>query len=67
MAFLWRYVNQAGVVTDGPAVTFQTQALAEDWLDDQEPALLGEGVSAVILFDEQQALSGPIPLGTGPD
>ncbi|MBM9477089.1 hypothetical protein JL107_11580 [Nakamurella flavida] len=63
MAFLWRYVDEAGVVADGPAVTFPSQESAEDWLDEQESALLDDGVSAVILFDEQQALSGPLPLG----
>lgn len=63
MSFLWRYVDEAGVVADGPAVAFDTRALAEEWLDEQEQELLGGGISAVSLFDEHQAVYGPVPLG----
>lgn len=62
MVYLWRYANEAGVVADGPAVSFESQEAAEAWLSDSYPDLLEDGISAVSLFNDEQALYGPMAL-----
>lgn len=62
MVYLWRYVDEAGVVADGPAVTFESQEGAETWLSETYPELLETGITAVSLFDDNQAVYGPMSL-----
>ena len=47
MVYLWRYADEAGVVADGPAVSFGSQEAAESWLSESYADLLDEGISAV--------------------
>ena len=60
--YQWRYQDEAGVVTDGPAVTFESQEGAENWLAENYPGLLALDITAVSLFDDHQAVYGPMPL-----
>ena len=62
MAFRWHYENADGAATDGPAVTFEDQAEAEDWLGRKWPSLLDAGVEAVTLLDGDDAVYGPMSL-----
>jgi hypothetical protein len=62
MVYLWRYVDEAGVVADGPAVSFETQGAAESWLGEVYSDLLDEGITAVSLFNDHQAVYGPMAL-----
>jgi hypothetical protein len=62
MVYLWRYADEAGVVADGPAVSFGSQEEAESWLRDSYPDLLDEGIAAVSLFNDLQAVYGPMAL-----
>ncbi len=62
MVYLWRYADEAGVVADGPAVSFESQEAAEAWLSESYPDLLEGGISAVSLFNDEQALYGPMAL-----
>ncbi len=40
MVFRWRYEDADGAAVAGPAVTFEDQADAEDWLGREWPACL---------------------------
>lgn len=60
--YQWRYQDEAGVVADGPAVTFESQEGAENWLAENYPGLLALDITAVSLFDDHQAVYGPMPL-----
>lgn len=62
MVYLWRYADEAGVVADGPAVEFESQEAAESWLGEKFAELLDEGISAVSLFNDLQAVYGPMAL-----
>jgi len=62
MVYLWRYADEAGVVADGPSVSFGSQEEAESWLRDSYPDLLDEGIAAVSLFNDLQAVYGPMAL-----
>ena len=62
MVYLWRYADEAGVVADGPAVSFESQEEAESWLSESYADLLDEGISAVSLFNDLQAVYGPMAL-----
>ena len=62
MVYLWRYADEAGVVADGPEVSFGSQEEAESWLSESYADLLDEGISAVSLFNDQQAVYGPMAL-----
>lgn len=62
MVYLWRYADEAGVVADGPAVSFESQEEAESWLSDSFGDLLDDGISAVSLFNDLQAVYGPMAL-----
>ena len=62
MVYLWRYADDAGVVADGPMVEFGSQEAAESWLSDCYAELLDDGISAVSLFNDHQAVYGPMAL-----
>lgn len=62
MVYLWRYADEAGVVTDGPAVAFDSQEAAEEWLSDAYADLLGDGIAEVSLFNDHSAVYGPMAL-----
>ncbi len=62
MVYLWRYADEAGVVAEGPAVSFESQEEAESWLSESYAELLDEGISAVSLFNDLQAVYGPMAL-----
>ena len=62
MVYLWRYADEAGVVADGPAVSFESQDEAESWLSESYADLLDEGIAAVSLFNDLQAVYGPMAL-----
>jgi hypothetical protein len=62
MVYLWRYADEAGVVADGPAVSFESQEEAESWLSESYADLLDEGITAVSLFNDLQAVYGPMEL-----
>lgn len=62
MVYLWRYADDAGVVADGPAVSFESQEAAESWLSETYADLLDEGISAVSLFNDLQVVYGPMAL-----
>jgi hypothetical protein len=62
MVYLWRYADEAGVVAEGPAVSFESQEEAESWLSESYTDLLDEGISAVSLFNDLQAVYGPMAL-----
>src|SRR5664279_994865 len=60
MVYLWRYADEAGVVADGPAVSFGSQEAAESWLSERYVDLLDDGIAAVSLFNDLQAVYGPV-------
>ena len=62
MVYLWRYADEAGVVADGPAMSFGSQEEAESCLSESYVDLLDEGISAVSLFNDMQAVYGPMAL-----
>lgn len=62
MVYLWRYADEAGVVADGPMVEFTSQEAAENWLGEAYPELLENGIAAVSLFNDHQAVYGPMSL-----
>lgn len=62
MVYLWRYADAAGVVTDGPAVAFDSQEAAEEWLTDAYDGLMDEGIAEVSLFNDHSAVYGPMAL-----
>jgi hypothetical protein len=62
MVYLWRYANEAGVVADGPAIEFGSQEEAESWLSECYDDLLEDGICAVSLFNDLQAVYGPMAL-----
>lgn len=62
MVYLWRYADEAGVVTEGPAIAFDSQEAAEEWLTDSSAELLDNGVAEVSLFNDHSAVYGPMAL-----
>lgn len=62
MVFQWRYADEAGVVTDGPAIAFDSQEAAEEWLTDSFAELMDTGVAEVSLFNDHSAVYGPMAL-----
>ena len=56
MMYLWRYA------ADGPAMAFGSQEAAESWLSESYADLLDEGIAAVSLFNDLQAVYGPMAL-----
>jgi len=62
MVYLWRYADEAGVVADGPMMEFASQEAAETWLGEVYADLLDEGITAVSLFNDRQAVYGPMSL-----
>ncbi len=58
----WLCADEAGVVMSEPAVTFASQAAAEDWLGEQFEELSGDGVATVTLMDGEHAVYGPMYL-----
>jgi hypothetical protein len=62
MVYLWRYADEAGVVADGPAISFGSQEEAETWLGETWPDLLAGGIAEVSLFNDRQAVYGPMSL-----
>ncbi|NNG36576.1 hypothetical protein [Nakamurella aerolata] len=61
-SYAWRYANAAGQITDGPALAFDSQAAAEQWLAENAEQLLSEGTDAVSLSDGESVIYGPMPL-----
>ncbi len=65
MGYHWQYMDEAGLALanefETPAI-FLTQTEAEDWLAESFPDLLAQGISAVVLHDENNVLYGPMPL-----
>ena len=43
-------------------MSFESQEAAEAWFSETYPELLDEGIAAVSLFDDEQALYGPMAL-----
>jgi hypothetical protein len=62
MVYLWRYADEAGVVAPGPDIAFGSQDEAERWLGETWSDLLASGISAVSLFNDHQAVYGPMEL-----
>ena len=62
MVYLWRYADEAGVVADGPDISFGSQDEAETWLGETWADLLAGGITAVSLFNDRQAVYGPMDL-----
>lgn len=62
MVYQWRYADEAGVVTDGPAIAFDSQEAAEEWLSDAYAGLLDDGIAEVSLFNDHSAVYGPMAL-----
>ena len=62
MVYLWRYADEAGVVADGPRMEFASQEAAETWLGEGYADLLDDGITAVSLFNDRQAVYGPMSL-----
>jgi len=62
MVYLWRYADEAGVVAEGPAVEFGSQGAAESWVRESYNELLEDGITAVSLFNDLQAVYGPMAL-----
>jgi len=62
MVYLWRYADEAGVVADGPRMEFASQEAAEIWLGEVYADLLDDGITAVSLFNDRQAVYGPMSL-----
>lgn len=67
MAWHWIYTDLAGSpVGEVPAVAamepFPSQADAETWLGENWRALLDEGVDAVVLWDDERVIYGPMSL-----
>ncbi len=61
-SYEWRYADEAGVSTPGPAVAFDTRESAERWLAENYRDLADDGITAVSLFDGNGVVFGPMPL-----
>lgn len=62
MTWTWRFADEAGVAVNGPVIAFESQDAAEAWLGEEYSGLLDDGITAVSLFDGEQAVYGPMPL-----
>ena len=62
MVLRWRYQSLDGRSAPGPDITFDDQAAAEQWLNDEWPGLLDAGVEAVSLLDGESVVYGPMSL-----
>lgn len=67
MAWTWRYEGPDGSparpdASAPPAESFPSQADAETWLGENWRPLLGSGVAAVVLFDGDRKVYGPMGL-----
>lgn len=59
----WRWVADPDPEAEGgPNRKFTTQGEAESWLGEFYPDLLDAGVSAVILYEEDRPVYGPMQL-----
>jgi hypothetical protein len=54
MAWSWRYENGDGEQVEGPGDTFASQADAESWVGQEWKKLVADGVSTVVLVDEER-------------
>jgi len=54
MAWSWRYENGDGEQVEGPGDTFASQADAESWVGQEWKKLVADGVSTVVLLDEER-------------
>lgn len=54
MAWSWRYEGADGSAVAGPAETFPSQADAESWLGQTWRRLADEGVTAVVLAENDR-------------
>ena len=59
----WLYADEAGVVTRGPEVAFESQQGAEDWLAENFAELADQGIATVSLVDGEHSIYGPMYLG----
>jgi len=62
VSFQWRYENASGDVVDGPDVTFEDQAEAEEWFSTTWSDLLPQGVDQVVLLEGETEVYGPMSL-----
>ncbi|MGH3984977.1 MAG: hypothetical protein ACRDST_20380 [Pseudonocardiaceae bacterium] len=62
MTLRWRYQHSDGGQASGPDITFDDQADAEAWLEQEWSTLLQGGVAAVTLLDGEDEVYGPMSL-----
>ncbi len=63
----WQFSDEADVVVDNAAPSFESQQSAEAWLTEHFEMLLDQGVAAVTLFDGEGAVYGPMALAAEED
>jgi hypothetical protein len=72
MTWSWRYVNDDGSAVDpGDALTaaggdFPSQADAETWIGETWRELKDAGVEAVVLYEQERLVYGPMSLHETP-
>jgi hypothetical protein len=62
MEYRWRYTDAQGRDADGPAIGFDDQAEAEDWLSGAWQELLEAGIDQVTLLQGGAEVYGPMSL-----
>lgn len=58
----WLCATEAGVAVEGPAVRFDTDTAAQQWLDGNADALRRQRIASVTLLDGEHVVDGPLPL-----
>ncbi len=63
MSWTWRYEGGTGDALDSPeAENFESRSDAESWLGEHFGDLADQGVAAVILFEADRKVYGPMSL-----
>ncbi len=65
MGWTWRYETSGGAPIEReelPRASFPTQADAETWVGEAWRELLDAGVDAVVLFEDDRRVYGPMSL-----
>ncbi|MCP2331909.1 hypothetical protein [Actinoalloteichus caeruleus] len=62
MSYRWRYQDATGSEVAGPEMVFGEQEDAEEWFQDEWPALRTAGVASVTLLRDDAEVYGPMSL-----
>jgi hypothetical protein len=63
--WFWQRRDADGAVVEGTAPTFPTRSDAESWIGENWAELADEGVAAVVLFEGEREVYGPMSLEVG--